>query len=60
MEISKYILENVPEQAKVTRIEYEGSMLAVYTKKPEVLVEQSGVIVNIVNKIRSKLSNSNY
>lgn len=55
IEISQYILEHVPKQAEVTRIEYEGSMLAVYTKKPEILVEQSSVIADIVNMIRKRI-----
>lgn len=55
IEISQYILEHVPKQAEVTRIEYEGPTLAVYTKKPEVLVEQSNVIADIVNVIRKRI-----
>jgi len=55
IEISQYILEHVPKEAEVTRIEYEGSTLAVYTKRPEILVEQSNVIANIVNVIRKRI-----
>jgi KH/beta-lactamase-domain protein len=55
IEISQYILEHVPKEAEVTRIEYEGSTLAVYTKRPEVLVEQSGVVAAIVNVIRKRI-----
>jgi hypothetical protein len=55
IEISQYILEHVPKEAEVTRIEYEGSTLAVYTKKPEILVEQSSAIVDIVNIIRKRI-----
>lgn len=55
IEISKYILEHVPKEAEVTRIEYEGSTLAVYTKRPEILAEQSGVIAAIVNVIRKRI-----
>ncbi|MGC9345503.1 MAG: beta-CASP ribonuclease aCPSF1, partial [Candidatus Bathyarchaeales archaeon] len=55
IEISQYILEHVPKQAQVTRIEYEGPMLAVYAKKPEILVEQSSVIADIVNIIRKRI-----
>jgi hypothetical protein len=55
IEISQYILEHVPKEAEVTRIEYEGSTLAVYTKKPEILVEQSSVIADIVNTIRKRI-----
>lgn len=55
IEISKYILEHVPKEAEVTRIEYEGPALAVYTKRPEVLVDQSTAIADIVNVIRKRI-----
>lgn len=55
IEISQYILEHVPKEAEVTRIEYEGPTLAVYTKRPEVLVDQSTVIAEIVNVIRKRI-----
>jgi len=55
IEISHYILEHVPREAEVTRIEYEGPMLAVYTKKPEVLVEQSSIVAEIVGVIRKRI-----
>jgi KH/beta-lactamase-domain protein len=55
IEISQYILQHVPKEAEVTRIEYEGSTLAVYTKKPEILVDQSNVVANIVNVIRKRI-----
>ncbi len=55
IEISQYILEQVPKEAEVTRIEYEGPTLAVYTKRPEVLVDQSNLIAGIVNVIRKRI-----
>lgn len=55
IEISHYILEHVPKEVEVTRIEYEGSTLAVYTKRPELLVEQSSLIADIVNVIRKRI-----
>ena len=55
VEISQFILEHVPKQAEVTRIEYEGPMLAVYAKKPEILVEQSSLIADIVGIIRKRI-----
>ena len=54
-DISQSILEHVPKQAEVTRIEFEGPALAVYTKKPEILIEQSYVIADIVNLIRKRI-----
>ena len=55
VDISQHILNNIPPQAEVTRIEYEGPALAVYTKKPEVLVEQSQIIADIVKMIRKRI-----
>ncbi len=55
VEISHYILEHVPIEAEVTRVEYEGPMLSVYAKKPEVLVDQGNVIAEIVGVIRKRI-----
>jgi predicted metal-dependent RNase len=55
LEITQYILQKVPKEAEVTRIEYEGPMLSIYTKKPEILVEQSSVIAEIVGVIRKRI-----
>jgi KH/beta-lactamase-domain protein len=55
IEISQYILEHVPREAEVTRIEYEGPMLSIYTKKPEILVDQSSIISEIVGVIRKRI-----
>jgi KH/beta-lactamase-domain protein len=55
VDISQHILEKIPPEAEVTRIEYEGPALAVYTKKPEVLVEQSFIIAEIVKLIRKRI-----
>lgn len=52
---SQTILEYVPKEAEVTRIEFEGPALAVYTKKPEILIEQSSIIADIVSIIRKRI-----
>ena len=54
-EISQTILSHVPKEAEITRIEFEGPALAVYTKRPEVLVEQSYIVAEIVNLIRKRI-----
>jgi len=55
IEISHYILEHVPREAEVTRVEYEGPMLSVYAKKPEILVDQGNIIAEIVGVIRKRI-----
>ncbi len=55
IEISHYILEHVPIEAEVTRVEYEGPMLSIYAKKPEILVDQTSVVAEIVGVIRKRI-----
>ena len=55
LEVTQYILRKVPQEAEVTRIEYEGPMLAVYTKRPEILVDQSSIVAEIVGVIRKRI-----
>ena len=45
----------MPKEAQVTRVEYEGPRLALYTKKPEILIEQSHIIADIVKLIRKRI-----
>lgn len=55
MKINQQILENIPKEAEITRIEFEGPALAVYTKKPEILIEQSYIVSSIVGLIRKRI-----
>lgn len=55
VKIRESILQNVPKEAEITRIEFEGPRIAVYTKRPEILLDQSYVITEIVNLIRKRL-----
>ncbi len=55
LEISKAITDHVPKEAELTRIEFEGPTLAVYTKKPEILIEQNQIVAEIVNLIRKRI-----
>jgi len=55
MEISQAILEHIPKEAEITRIEFEGPALAIYTKRPEILIGQSYVVADIVNMIRKRI-----
>jgi len=55
LEISQVVLQRIPKKAEVTRIEFEGPALAVYTKRPEVIMEQSSIIADIVGSIRKRI-----
>ena len=49
------ILEHLPKEAELTRIEFEGPSLAIYTKKPEIRVTESRAITEIVNLIKKRI-----
>ncbi|MEM2915065.1 MAG: beta-CASP ribonuclease aCPSF1 [Candidatus Bathyarchaeia archaeon] len=54
-EIRQTILEHVPKEAEITRIEFEGPSLAIYTKKPELLAGQSQIVTDIVGLIKKRI-----
>jgi KH/beta-lactamase-domain protein len=54
-EIRQTILEHLPKEAELTRIEFEGPSLAIYTKRPEIRVTQSRAITEIVNLIKKRI-----
>ncbi|MFQ6076819.1 MAG: beta-CASP ribonuclease aCPSF1 [Candidatus Bathyarchaeia archaeon] len=55
IKIREEILERIPKEAELSRIEFEGPRIAIYTKRPEVLVEKSYIITEIVNRIRKRI-----
>ncbi len=49
------ILESIPKQANVTKIEYEGPRIALYTNTPRYLMENNEIISNLVNVIKKRI-----
>ncbi|HXX05610.1 MAG TPA: beta-CASP ribonuclease aCPSF1, partial [Candidatus Bathyarchaeia archaeon] len=49
------ILQSIPKEAEVTKIEYEGPRIAIYTKNPRFLMEHNDVISNMVNVIKKRI-----
>jgi len=56
LKIHQVILEHIPKEAEISRIEFEGPRLAIYTKKPEILIDQSYILTDIVNLIRKRIT----
>ncbi|HIH89272.1 TPA: beta-CASP ribonuclease aCPSF1, partial [Candidatus Bathyarchaeota archaeon] len=54
-EIRKTILEKIPAEVGITRIEFEGPRLAIYTQKPETLIEQSHIVGEIAGIIKKRI-----
>ncbi len=49
------VLSGVPKEAEISRIEFEGPRVAVYIKKPEILMDQSRVVSDIANLIKKRI-----
>ena len=49
------ILQSIPKEANVTKIEYEGPRIALYTNSPRYLMEHNDTISNLVNIIKKRI-----
>jgi len=49
------ILQSIPKEAKITKIEYEGPRIALYTNAPRFLMENNAVISKLVNIIKKRI-----
>ncbi len=49
------ILQSIPKEANITKIEYEGPRIALYTKTPRYLMENNETISNLVNVIKKRI-----
>ena len=49
------VLKSIPKEANVTRIDYEGPRIALYTKTPKFLLENNTLIASLVNEIKKRI-----
>ena len=49
------ILQSIPKEANVTKIDYEGPRIALYTTTPRYLMEHNEIISNLVNVIKKRI-----
>jgi hypothetical protein len=54
-EIRQTILEKIPPEVGITRIEFEGPRLAIYCQKPEILQERSYIVGEIAGIIKKRI-----
>ena len=47
--IMPIILKSIPKEANINKIDYEGPRIAIYTKTPRYLLENTTIISNLVN-----------
>ena len=53
--IMAIILQNLPRECSLTKIEYEGPRIALYSNQPEFLLQNNHVLSNIVNLIKKRI-----
>lgn len=53
--IMAVILQSLPQEAALTKIEYEGPRIALYSKNPAYLMQNSQLVSNMVNTIKKRI-----
>src|ERR671930_49534 len=53
--IMAVILQSLPSEAFLTKIEYEGPRIALYSKNPRYLMQNTQVVSNMVNTIKKRI-----
>ncbi len=49
------ILQSLPHEASLTKIEYEGPCIALYSKNPSYLLQNNQLVLNMVNTIKKRI-----
>ena len=53
--IMAVILQSLPQEAALTKIEYEGPRIALYSKSPTYLMQNNQLVSNMVNTIKKRI-----
>lgn len=53
--VTSKILNHIPPQAEITRVEYEGPRIALYSKNPKFLQQNSYIVSDVVNMVKRRL-----
>src|ERR671939_1732589 len=53
--IMAVILQSLPQEAGLTKVEYEGPCIALYSKNPLYLMQNSQLILNMVNTVKKRI-----
>jgi uncharacterized protein len=53
--IMAVILQSLPQEASLTKIEYEGPCIALYSKNPSYLLQNNQLVLNMVNTIKKRI-----
>ena len=53
--VTSIILNHIPADAEITRVEYEGPRIALYSKNPKFLQQNSYIVSDVVNLVKRRV-----
>ena len=53
--VTSIILNHIPPAAEITRVEYEGPRIALYSKNPKFLQQNSYIVSDVVNMVKRRV-----
>src|SRR5919205_1517535 len=53
--IMAVILHSLPSESALTKVEYEGPRIALYSRNPGYLIQNTQVVSNMVNTIKKRI-----
>jgi uncharacterized protein len=53
--VTGVILNHIPAEAEITRVEYEGPRIALYSKNPKFLQQNSYIVSDLVNMVKRRV-----
>ena len=53
--IMAVILNSLPNESGLTKVEYEGPRIALYSKNPSYLIQNTQIVFNMVNAIKKRI-----
>ena len=54
-EIKERIIEHIPEEIKLAKVEFEGPEIVIYTKNPEIIKDNGSLIRDLAKDIRKRI-----
>ena len=55
LNLMEVIAKKIPKESGITRVEYEGPRIALYTKNPRFLIGNNPLISDIVNSVKKRV-----
>ena len=54
-DIKKEIMDKLPKNAQVSKVEFEGPEVVLYTKNPEIITDNGNLIRSLAKELRKRI-----